>query len=238
LIKFLVLAYTLIAVGCATIRGPKVPKVFVINNAREEEVLQEVKNFRDGKCLSEKGNNAKDASVDDKRKDCPADKKERDVIVYDLKMIIDRNYEDYAHAFERTQDTAGFLGETSAASLTAVATLVGASETKDILTTASTLVQSTSVSAQKNYYQKQTSYAILNVMDSDRATKWSKIYDNLAKLDVDAYPLSAALSDLVDYRKAGTAIQAQTSIQQSAGANKDAASKNIDKTDTTLKETK
>jgi hypothetical protein len=99
-------------------------------------------------------------------------------------------------------------------------------------------VQSTSVSAQKNYYQKQTSYAILNVMDSDRATKWSKIYDNLAKLDVDAYPLSAALSDLVDYRKAGTAIQALTSIQQSAGANKETASKDIEKTDTSLKEKK
>jgi hypothetical protein len=109
--------------------------------------------------------------VEDKATTCVQDRKERDTIVYDLKMIIDRNYEDYAHAFERTQDTAHFLGETSGASLTAVATLVGVSATKDILTAASTFVQSTSVSAQKNFYQKQTSYAILNVMDSDRAQK-------------------------------------------------------------------
>ena len=115
--------------------------MFAIDKARDVEVLQEVKNFRDGKCLNEKV--SKNDPAGDKRKNCPADRKERDIIIYDLKMIIDRNYEDYARAFEQTQDTAGFLGETSAASLTAVATLVGASPTKDILTTASTLVQST-----------------------------------------------------------------------------------------------
>ena len=73
-------------------------------------------------------------------------------------------------------------------------------------------------------------------MDSDRATRRSKIYDNLAQLDIDAYPLSAALSDLADYRKAGTAIQALTSIQQSAGANKDTASDEINNTDTAKKD--
>jgi hypothetical protein len=200
--------------------GPRVPKVFVIDQKRDNEVFEEVRKYRDGTCLN---NNTKE---------CRA---ERDIIVYDLKMIIDRNYEEYAHAFERTQDTAIFLGETSGASLTAVATLVGATATKDILTTASTLAQSTSVSAQKNYYQKQTSYAILNVMDSDRAKKWSKIYDNLSTLDVEKYPLSAALSDLVDYRRAGTAIQALTSIQQAAGAVKEEAGAAVEKTNKKLK---
>ncbi|PYX69761.1 MAG: hypothetical protein DMG72_20070 [Acidobacteria bacterium] len=213
----------LITLGCATVRGPRVPRVFKIDKTKDTEVLDEVKNYRDGKCLN------------DKTRDCPPGRKERDTIVYDLKMIIDRNYEDYAHAFERLQNTAIFLGETSGASLTAVATLVGATQTKDILTTASTLAQSTSVSAQKNYYQKQTSYAILNVMDSDRANKWSKIYDNLATLDVDKYPLSAALSDLVDYRRAGTAFQALTSIQQAAGAVKETAGAAVEKTNDKLK---
>ena len=130
-----------------SVRGPKVPKVFVIDNKRNDDVLEEVKGYHQ------------------------------------------------------------FSGGDSAASLTAVATLVGASPTKDILTTASTLVQSTSVSAQKNYYQKQTGYAILNVMDSDRAKKWSAIYDDLTKLDIDKYSLSAALSDLVDYRRQGRRLQ-------------------------------
>lgn len=143
--------------SCASIKGPRVPAVFVIDKESDSRVLTEVKNYRDGKCLN------------DSTKDCKPDRSERDTIIYDLKMIIDRSYENYAGSFERTEDTAVFLGETSAASLTAVATLVGLSPTKDILTTASTLVQSTSVSAQKNYYQKQTSYAILNVMDSQRA---------------------------------------------------------------------
>jgi len=145
-------------------------------------------------------------------------------------LIIDRNYENYAFSFEKTQDTAIFLGETSSATLTAVATLVGATPTKDILTTASTLVQSTSVSAQKNYYQKQTSYAILNVMDSQRAKKWASIYDLLVKNDIDKYPMSEALSDLVDYRKAGTALQALTAIQETAGQVKADAGTKVQKT--------
>lgn len=211
-----------ISCGCATIGGPKVPKVFVIDKESDVRVLTEVQNYRDGKCMHPTAT------------PCTPGREDRDTIIYDLKLIIDRNYEDYAHAFERTQDTAAFLGETTGASLTAVATIVGATGTKDILTTASSLVQSTSVSAQKNYYQKQTSYAILNVMDSDRAKEWSLIYDSLANHDIDKYPLSAALSDLVDYRKAGTAIQALTSIQQTAGANKVDAAKAVKQTTDSL----
>ena len=206
--------------GCASIKGPKVPSVFVIDKETDNRVLDEVKNYRDGKCIN------------DKTKDCKPDRGERDTIIYDLKMIIDRNYENYAGSFERTQDSAIFAGEVSGASLTAVATLVGVTATKDILTTASSLVQSTSVSAQKNFYQKQTSYAILNVMDSERSKKWATIYDLLTKNDIDKYPLSQALSDLVDYRKAGTALQALTSIQQTAGATKATATADIQKTNT------
>ena len=224
-------------------------------------MLKEVQNYRDGKCINDNtspkdGSGTKDsastkdntsakgnASTTDNTstKDntnanhCPQNpREERDTIIYDLKIIIDRNYENYAGSFERTEDTSIFLGETSAASLTAVATLVGASPTKDILTTASTLVQSTSVSAQKNFYQKQTSYAILNVMDSDRATKWAAIYDLMVKYGIDKYPLSAALSNLLDYRKAGTALQALTSIQQTAGATKATAAVDIKNTNAAL----
>jgi hypothetical protein len=212
-----------VMVGCAAMTGPKVPKVFVIDTQADKDVLGRVQRYRD--CLAGM-----------KKEDCKQpDKDQRDTIVYDLKLIIDRNYEDYAHAFERTQDASLFLGETSGATLTAVATLVGATPAKDILTTASTLVQSTSLSAQKNFYQKQTSYAILNVMDSDRAKKWSTIYDNLTKLDIHQYPLSAALSDLVDYREDGTAIHALASIVQTSGATKQDATAAIAKTDTDLK---
>jgi len=44
-------------------------------------------------------------------------------------------------------------------------------------------------------------------MDSDRAKKWNAIYDNLTKLDIDKYSLSAALSDLVDYRRQGRRLR-------------------------------
>lgn len=207
----------LVTSACSSVRGPRVPKAFMIKD-RDANIVKEITNFYNGKCLN-------DAS-----KDCTPDERERDIIVYDLKIVIDRNYEDYARAFEQTQDTSVFLGEVSGASLTGVATLVEDMALKDILTTASSLVQSTSVSVQKNYYQKQTSYAILNVMDADRAKKWSQIYDLLVNNGLADYSLSAALADLVEYRRAGTAIHALTSIQQAAGAQKTEATATVDKT--------
>jgi hypothetical protein len=58
----------------------------------------------------------------------------------------------------------------------------------------------------------------------------------LTKLDIDKYPLSVALSDLADYRKAGTAIQALNSIQQGAGASKQDAAAAVQKTNQELKQ--
>src|SRR5712692_10584345 len=39
--------------SCATISGPKVPAVFVIDKESDARVLQEVKNYRDSKCLND-----------------------------------------------------------------------------------------------------------------------------------------------------------------------------------------
>jgi hypothetical protein len=220
--------------GCASIRGPKTPTVFLVDKETNKDVLSEVQIYRDGCKKIDKNTVCTDDQIKGyclhkpTGENCRAD---RDTIIYDLKKIIDHNYESYARTFEQTQDSSIFAGEVSAASLTAVATLVGASDLKDILTTASTLVQATSTSVQKNFYQKQTSYSILNVMNGDRAKEWATIYDKMERNGADNYSLGEAMDNLIAYRQAGDAIHALASIQQSAANTKDAAANKIKKID-------
>jgi hypothetical protein len=117
----------------------------------------------------------------------------------------------------------------AAASLSGVATIIGDAGEKAILALASTLTQSTLVSAQKNFYQKQAAYTILSVMDSQRLDKWKDILQSMDD-GLDEYPLSAGLADLADYRRRGTAVAALESIEQNAGTTKDKAKIMVDKT--------
>lgn len=199
----------------SSVNGPAVPKAFVVDKATNEAVLADIKNFQ--ACTS--------------RTAPKCDRAERDRIIYTLKLIVDGNYEVYARNFEQVADTSSFLGEVSAATLSGIAPIVGDVGTKDILALASTLTQATSVSMQKNFYQKQSSYAILVVMDAQRLQKWSQVYDRMDKLDVDGYSLAAALTDLAEYRTEGTAVKALTSIQQKAGQTENSAHGDIKKTD-------
>lgn len=226
--------------GCASIRGPKTPTVFLVDKETNKDTLSEVQVYRDGCKKIDKSTTCTAEQVKNSCLHQPTGdncRPDRDAIIYDLKKIIDHNYESYARAFEQTQDSSIFAGEVSAASLTAVATLVGASDVKDILTTASTLVQATSTSAQKNFYQKQTSYSILNVMNGDRAKEWATIYDKMERNGADKYSLGEAMDNLIAYRQAGDAIHALASIQQSAANTKDAASKKIQKIDVANRKT-
>ena len=217
--------------GCAlrrSVSGPAVPKAFItgktLNYAHvcdpdqkktvNDVVVCDVKNFQD--CANHTAPKC--------------DKAERDRIIYTLKLIIDRNYDRYAKNYEQVADTGTFAGEVSAASLSGVATVVGDAGMKAILALASTLTQSTLVSAQKNFYQKQAVYAILAVMDSQRLDKWKDILQTMKKDDVDEYSLSAALVDMADYQRRGTAVAGLESVQQSAGTTRDKAKTSIDNT--------
>jgi hypothetical protein len=226
--------------GCASIRGPKTPAVFLVDKETNKDVLSEVQIYRDGCKKIDKNTVCTDQQIANSCLHMPGGgscRSDRDTIVYDIKRIIDHNYEIYARSFEQTQDSSIFAGEVSSASLTAVATLVGATELKDVLTTASTLVQATSTSVQKNFYQKQTSYSILNVMSGDRAKEWATIYDKLEQNGADQYQLGEAMDNLVAYRQAGDAIHALASIQQSAANTKDAAGKKIQRIDLNKRKT-
>ena len=206
--------------GCihnTVIKGPDTPDALKTGKLQNTKVRDEIVNFYYNKCLQDAPPTTPLTPPFTLESNCGSRKQQRDTIVYDLKNIIDNNYEAYARHFEQTADTANFAGEVSGASLTAVGTLVGATGLKDILTTASTLTQSTTVSMQKNYFQKQTEYAILSQMDASREKQWNVILQEMGKEEED-YPLSEALNDLQQYKRAGTGIAALTVMTQQSGA--------------------
>ncbi len=205
-----------------SISGPDIPRALRIDKAADTSVVAEIANFKKGNCL--------DGTTPTLTSPCPqSGEDERNTIIYDLKLIIDQNFEEYGKNYEQVADTTTFAGEVSAASLSGVATIVGDAGEKAVLALASTLTQSTLTSAQKNFYQKQTAYAILSVMDSQRLDKWKDILQSMKQKLAD-YPLSAALADLAEYRRRGTAVAALASIQQSAGATQVQATASIDAT--------
>jgi hypothetical protein len=225
--------YTWSLAGCgafhnSAISGPDTPKALQINDKVDLSVMTELTNFYYNRCL-QNTTAVPAAPLGTPDTNCGTRQEQRNTIIYDLKRIIDHNYDEYARHFQQTADVAIFTGEVAAASLTAVGTLVGATELKDMLTTASTLTQSTNVSIQKNFYQKETEYAILAEMDADRATRWSTIVQRIDD-DLTDYPLSAALDDMQQYKRAGTATAALTEITQHAGAQKGTADNKVKET--------
>jgi hypothetical protein len=217
----------------SAMRGPRTPTPLAVSSKNDLYVLNEIQNFYYGRCLQ---NNNPLPSTTIVAPDvwtginCGTDRQKRDAIVHDLKMIIDHNYEDYARNFQQTADTTNLIGEVGATSLSAVSTLVGVGDLKDILSTASTLTQATNTSIQKNYFQKQTDYAILAEMNAERLKEWSQIADAMKNNDVNTYSLSAALDNLQEYKRVGTAIVALTTIGQQAGAQTVSAAADISKT--------
>jgi len=234
--------------GCAirgvnrSISGPDVPDALKIpkndekypGRITEQGVLTEISNFSLGQCLNADWNTKQAArtpvtATPSCTEGNSPDQSGRNKIIYDLKLILDRRYEQYAKNYEQVADTTTFAGEVSAASLSGIATIVGDAGEKAILALASTLTQTTVTSMQKNFYQKQASYAILAVMNSQRLDKWKDILQSMDK-GLDVYPLAAALVDMEEYRTRGTAVFALQSIQQSAGMTQVQAAASINAT--------
>lgn len=238
----LVFTFGLANAGCMfkhVISGPPTPKALAVTAQSDTYVMKEIANFYAGKCLQE--DNPQPGAASDKSNrtsnvttscgtDQKTDREKRDEIMYDLKSIIDHNYDSYARNFQQTADTVSFGGEVSSAALSAVGTVVGATALKDILSTAATLTTSTTVSVQKNYFQKQSEYAILASMDAGRLQEWSDIAKLLKENDVNTYSLSQGLNDLLEYRRLGTAVAALTTIEQTAGSQSQQSKKEIQDT--------
>lgn len=157
-------------------------------------------------------------------------KTQRNQIVFRIIAQIDAAY----GAFELNLSTrrAGLQtgGDAVQLGLSAAATLVGASDIKDILSATSTAFQGARLSVDKNFFEQKTTESLVSQMRASRKNLQAQILLSLSSRDVNSYPLESAWGDVVNYYYAGTIPSALVDIAGKAG--NDAI-----KADQTLKDT-
>jgi hypothetical protein len=195
----------LLACGCGSTMGPKMPATLTapgVTSYPAKEFQDNVKSYRDDVT----GGHTADALA------------LRNEIAYRVMGDIEMNYSKFEMSL--TTQRAGFETGSDAVQLgmSAAATLVGATDVKNILTASLTAFQGTRTSFDKNFFQQKTTESIISQMRASRKTKQAQLITNLAKLDVAHYPWDAVWIDLVDFYYAGTVPSALVEISGTAGA--------------------
>jgi hypothetical protein len=147
----------------------------------------------------------------------------RNQIAYRVMGDIEMSYSKFEMSL--TTQRAGFETGSDAVQLgmSAAATLVGATDIKNILDASLTAFQGTRTSLDKNFFQEKTTESIISQMRASRKTKQAQLITNLATRDVSSYPWDAVWIDLVDFYYAGTVPSALVEIASTTGTKADAA---------------
>ena len=112
----------------------------------------------------------------------------RNQIAYRVMGDIESSYSKFEMSL--TTQRAGFETGSDAVQLgiSAAATVVGASDVKDILNASLTAFTGTRTSLDKNFFQEKTTESIISEMRAARKTKQAQLITNLATRDVASYP--------------------------------------------------
>jgi hypothetical protein len=213
----LVLSLALLAAcGCRNTMGPKMPQAMSapsVADYKAADFTADVSSYR-----------AKVASSD-----MAGALTIRNQIAYRVMGDIEANYSSFE--MNLTTQRAGFETGSDVIQLgmSAAATLVGASDVKNILTASLTGFQGVRTSIDKNFFQQKTTESIISQMRATRKTKQAQLITSLAQRDVASYPWDAVWIDLVDFYYAGTVPSALVEIASNAGTKADDASTTLKK---------
>ena len=148
-------------------------------------------------------------------KDDPCERRERNLILEELMLVVDYAYREYEGNLiaGRAKWKFGLGTATQALSLASTASTVEASKT--ILSGISTLIGSTDTELDKNFYLDQTSYALAHQMNAQRLTVSTRMRQNMRKEYI-KYSLERGLIDIEEYYRAGTIATAVQKVYQGA----------------------
>jgi len=152
---------------------------------------------------------------------------QRNQIVFRIIAQIDTAYGAFELDLSTRRAGVQTAGDATQLGLSAAATLVGASEVKDILSATSTAFQGTRLSFDKNFYEQKTTEALISQMRASRKSLQAQILLSLSNRDVNSYPLEAAWGDVVSYYYAGTIPSALVDIASKAGNDAVKADQNL-----------
>lgn len=143
-----------------------------------------------------------------------------------LMIYSDEHYYRLRDSLSKGRNWITFSAEVAGTTLSAVSALVADVDTKSIISTASTLTQSTKVSIDKDFFAQQTTSAIVAKMEARRAEEHTIIIQAQAK-SLDAYGLEAALEDSIAYDDRGTLQSAIIAINADAGSQRESQEKQL-----------
>jgi hypothetical protein len=133
-----------------------------------------------------------------------------------------RAIDTYYYAFEasliRERQEVGFISSIISIGLSGAVPLVNAEATKNILGAASAGLQGATKAYSDEVLFQKTVQVLATQMRAHRDIVASEILGRMRSLDIDAYPLSMALSDVDEYYAAGTIAGALIEIQKTVSA--------------------
>ncbi len=148
-------------------------------------------------------------------------------VVYDLISISDSLYQDFKDnlflgkaSFDSWFDITNLLLTGTAAAIT------GSVDAKTSLAAASTFLQGTKQTFDENFFASQTISTLIVSMDGERAKVKVDIIRHLRTKDVNEYTMGEALSDVQQYHRAGSLINAIVNVNQSTSSE---ANENVEK---------
>jgi hypothetical protein len=147
-------------------------------------------------------------------------KAKRNEVMNDLILLIDHNFARSEKSLYGHKAWADFGGSVAATGLSTAATLTGAEGVKTTLSALVTAIEGTKTSFGKDILQGQSILAVVTQMHKLRAEKIVEMRQAMHDKDVDEYPLSYGLVDLLEYHNDGTFLVALQSMTEDAAAKK------------------
>lgn len=147
----------------------------------------------------------------------------RNQMAYRVMADIESNYGSFEMKLSSDRAAQSTLADAATMGLTAAATVVGASDVKDILAATATSFQGAWTSYDKNFFQQKTTEALIAQMRATRKNKQAQLIASLANRDLVSYPWDAVWIDLVDFYYAGTVPSALVEIASNSGEQAKAA---------------
>ncbi len=154
-------------------------------------------------------------------------KVQRNQIIFRILAQIDAAYGGFEQNLSTRRAGIQTGGDAAQLGLSAAATVVGASEVKDILSATSTALEGTRLSFDKNFFEQKTTESLISQMRASRKTLQAQILLSLSTRDVGSYPLEAAWMDVIHYYYAGTISSALVDIASKTGSDEVAADQHL-----------
>lgn len=146
-------------------------------------------------------------------------KLERNKAIEYVVARFDANYEDFVRDLEAKRSRANFVADViEISSSAAIGIAKGSQRTIQIMGIALTAFRGGRKAADLNFFREQTTAVLITKMDDGRAQIYGAMLKKMKEQDINDYPLSSAVIDLVAYYNAGTLVRAFQQLAKDTSA--------------------